>query len=231
MPDEAVVPEIKEAPETGAPPEAQPESPDTTDWKSKAEQAEKRYEDLRPEADRRASVLADLEGRNGPDRQSTALAEVARIELAEEEEEEPEEDFDLPDPLEQIQAIKDELAQRDEAAQAAEFDQLEQNYIEKTVEDLEKAESLDLTDEEYQIVVNYGLQNRDAHDERPDLEGGLKALKASWKAAEKRLAKSATDSVLAPAGTTGEQKVDLRDKDARQKLGEEVFLAHQRANS
>lgn len=231
MPDEAVVPE---APETGTPPEpkatppeapaeGQTDSPDNIDWKA-------RYEDLRPEADRRASLLADIEGRNGPERQTQALAEHARIELAEEEAEEPEEEFDLPpDPSEEIEAIKKQLAERDEAAEAAEFDQLEQDYTERTVSSLEESENMKLSDEGYELIVNYGLSHRDPHDGKPDFEGGFKALKAEREAASAAYSRSKDEAALAPVGSKGEQKVDLSDKEARQKLATEAYEAAERA--
>lgn len=234
MPEEAAVPEAPEnkgtPPETpAAPPEApaegQPESPEEVDWKQ-------RYEDLRPEADRRGTLLADIEGRNGPERQAQALSEHAQIELGEEEVEEPEEEFDLPpDPLDEIEAIKRNLAERDEAAQADEIDQLETEYTERTVEELEGKENLKLSEEEYELVVNYGLVHRDPHDGKPDFEGGFKALKAAEEATKKRIAEYAASkdgATLAPVGAAGEAKIDLRDKEARQKLGQEVFEAAER---
>jgi hypothetical protein len=236
MPDEAAVtpeapingtpPETKATPEPGAPVEApQTESPEV-DWKQ-------RYEDLRPEADRRASVLADIEGRNGPERQAQALEQYARIELEDDNEPVEEGEFELPpDPLDEIEAIKQELAQRDEAAQAAEFDGLEAEYIEETVKGLEGEKNLKLSDEEYDAVVNHALSNRDPHDGKPDLEGGFAKLEAIQKAIVKRnaeYAQSKDQAALAPVGATGEHKIDLKDKDARQKLGTEVFEAAERS--
>lgn len=226
--DEAVV---AQAPDKGTPtpeavepdaPSKEPDSSEEVDWKQ-------RYEDLRPEADRRASLLADIEGRNGPERQTQALAEHARIELAEEEEaEEPEEEYDLPpDPSDEIAEVKQQLAEEREQREEAEFDNLEQNYIESTVEGLEEAENLKLSEDDYKLVVNYGLFNRDSHDGKPDLEGGFKALKASWENARQRYAES-KETFVPPVGTTGEPKINLRDKEARQKLGVEVFEAAER---
>jgi len=225
--DEAAV---AQAPDKGTPtpeavepdaPSKEPDSPEEIDWKQ-------RYEDLRPEADRRASLLADIEGRNGPERQEQALAEHARIELAEEEAEEPEEEYDLPpDPSDEIAEVKQQLAEEREQREEAEFDNLEQEYIEKTVEGLEGNENLKLSEEDYDLVVNYGLAHRDPHDGKPDLEGGLAKLKASWEADRKRYAES-KETFVPPVGTTGEPKINLRDKEARQKLGVEVFEASER---
>lgn len=200
------------------------ESPDDgIDWKQ-------RYEDLRPEADRRASLIADLEGRNGQDRYAEALREVARIELQEEQEAAPEEfdDLDEPDPNEEIGKIREELAQRDAAAEEAYLQGLEEEYIEDTVEELETEHNLKLNDKEYSVVVNHAVANRDPHDGRPDLKGGFELLKEVRGAERKRYTKS-KDGVEPPAGTPGEPKIDLRNKDARQKLGVEVFEAAERA--
>ncbi len=241
MPDEAAVPEAPETSKSGTPPETpaahtpeapangQTESPENIDWKQRAEEMEKRYNDLRPEADRRASLLADIEGRNGPERQAQALAEHARIELEEEEAEEPDDEFDLPpDPSDEIAAIKQELAEEREAKQAEEFDRMETEYTESTVEDLADKANLKLNDEEYEVIVNHGFANRDPHNGKPDLEGGIAKLKAIQEAARKSYAKSKDDSVLAPVGATGEPKIDLRNKEQRQKLGREVFEAAER---
>jgi hypothetical protein len=213
---------VTEPPGTGSP----SESPEDIDWKQ-------RYEDLRPEADRRASLIADIEGRNGPDRQRQALADHARIELAEEEEEaeEPEfgeDEFDLRDPNEEIDAIRQELAERDERASEAEFDQLEREYTERTVEALEESENVKLSDEGYDLVVNYGLAHRDPHDGKPDFEGGFAALKAERQAANASYLQS-KETFVPPVGTEGEPKIDLRDKEARQKVMTEAYEAHSRS--
>lgn len=226
MADEPTVapPAVEDTPTPPAP--DQPDTPVVPD--SPDPDYKQRYEDLRPEFDRRNELLADIEGRNGPERQAQALAEHARIELENDEKPELEEEFDLRDPTEEIDAIKQELAERDEVAQAAEFDQLEAEYLEKTVEEIEAKENLKLSDEEYQIVVNHGLANRDPHDGKPDLEGGFAALKAAQEAARKRYTES-KETVLPPVGTTGEPKIDFRDKEARQKIGTEVFEAAERS--
>jgi hypothetical protein len=229
-PEQTGTPTSPTTPESGAPVTEPPgtgspsESPKDIDWKQ-------RYEDLRPEADRRGTLLADIEGRNGPERQQAALAEHARIELAEEEEaEEPEleDEFDLRDPNEEIDAIRQELAERDEAASEAEFDQLEQEFCESTIEGLEDSESFKLTDEEYDFVVNRALANRDQHDGKPDLEGSFKAFKKSILARNKGVYDS-KETFVPPVGTEGEPKIDLRDKEARQKLMTEAYEAAERS--
>jgi hypothetical protein len=200
-----------------------PESPEVIDYKQ-------RYEDLRPEFDRRNELLADIEGRNGPDRQARALQEHARIELEDEEAQAELEDdeFELPpDPGEEIAQIRQELAERDEASEQAEFNDLEDRYIEATLGDLEGKENLKLTDDEKALVRNYGLNNRDEFDGKPDLEGGFAALKASLEADRKRYMESKRNAVLAPVGTEGEQKINTRDPEARRKAMADIYEAEE----
>jgi len=232
MPEEAIAPEAPEQ-QPGTPPEPNatpPEAPAEGQSKSPEVDWKQRYEDLRPEADRRASLLADIEGRNGPERQRAALAEHARIELEEEEAEELDDEFDLPpDPSEEIEAIKQQLAERDEAAEAAEFDRLESEYTERTVEALEDSENMKLSDEGYELVVNYGLSHRDPHDGKPDFEGGFKALKAEREAAKTAYDRSKNEAALAPVGAKGEPNIDLRNKEARVQKATEAYEAAERA--
>jgi hypothetical protein len=231
MADEPAAPSVVEDTPTPAAP-ATPDTPINSDSPAVPDGyiEDSRYKELQAEFTRRNELLADIEGRNGPEKQAAALAEHARIELEDDSEPVEDDEFDLPpDPLDEIQAIKQELAQRDEAAQAAEFDRLEAEYVEKTVEALEEKENLKLSDAEYDAVVNHALSNRDQHDGKPDLEGGFAKLKAIQEAAQKRYLDSKNEAVLAPIGATGEPKIDLKDKDARQKLGIEVFEAAERS--
>jgi hypothetical protein len=245
MPDEAptTTPEAPEndtgtptpaAPDTGAPAEPEggsPDSPDSTDWKQ-------RYEDLRPEADRRQTELDDLDGRNGPERQRAAF-ERRGISLEDQEgadefdDDELDEFDDLPDPDERVEQLDQRLTQREEAEEQARFQALEQDYIEETVESLEEEFDLSeqLTDHEYDLVVNYALSNRDPQDGKPDLKGGMEALIESQKAAQKRYGKSKQDADLPPPGAEGEPKIDMRDPEARKKVGREAFQRHQQSVS
>ena len=216
--DTPVAPEAPVTPDTPT-----PESPEVIDYKQ-------RYEDLRPEFDRRNELLADIEGRNGPDRQARALQEHARIELEDEEAqaELEDEEFELPpDPSEEIAQIRQELAERDEVSQQAEFNDLEDRYITATLGDLEGKENLKLTDDEKELVRNYGLNNRDEFDGKPDLEGGFAALKASLEADRKRYMESKRNAVLAPVGTEGEKKINTRDPEARRQAMAEIYEAEE----
>jgi len=236
MPEEAAVAEAPVVEDSPSVPEA-PASPDspTSDSPQVPDGyvEEKRLKDTQAELTRKSELLADIEGRNGPERQAAALSEHARIELeAEEAELEPEEEFELPpDPQEEIEAIRQELAERDEVAAEAEFEQLENRYINETVAQLEESENVKLSKEERDLVVNYGLNHREEHGPeqgKPDLQGGFAALKASQEAFRKRYTES-KETFVPPVGTEGEPKVNLRDKEARQKLATEAFEAAERA--
>lgn len=230
-PETGTPPESPEAPINGAPPEAPSDSPDT-DWKQRAEEFEKRYNDLRPEADRRASILADIEGRNGPERQAAALAERAQIELEDEEAEEPEEDFDLPpDPNERIDALERQRAEEQAQREQDEFDRLEQDYLESTVATLEGDANVKLNEEQYGFVINDALNNRDPHDGKPDVEGSFKKLKAMLDSAGVEWGKT-KDTVVPPGGAPGEKQITpemLRNKETRQKIALEAFQAAKEA--
>ena len=235
MADEPITPALAQEQDTPTPDPAAVATPDTPTQDAPDSQDspqinyEQRYTQLRSEFDRRNELLADIEGRRGPEAQAQALAQYAQIELeSDDPEPELEDEFDIPDPSAEVAQIRQELAERDEVAQAAEFDRLEAEYIERTVEGLEAQDNLKLSDDEYQIVVNHGLANRDPHDGKPDLEGGFNALKAAQEAARNRYAASKDSAALAPVGATGESKIDLRDKEARQKLATEVFEAAER---
>lgn len=229
--DAGTPPETPETPATGAPPEAPSDSPDT-DWKQRAEVAEKRYEDLRPQANQWESALADIEGRNGPERQRQALAERARVELEDEEAEEEPDEFDLPpDPNDRLDALEQREAEREQQHEQDEFDRLEAKYLEDTVGALEGKEGIKLTEGQYGFVINNALANRDPHDGKPDVEGSFSAFKAEVEAGAQKWVKS-KETVVPPNGTKGELKITpemLRDKDTRQKIAVEAYEAAERA--
>jgi len=230
MPDEAIAeaPVVEDSPSTpeapAAPDSPASDSPEVPDGYVE----EKRLTDTQAELTRKSQLLADIEGRNGPERQQAALSEHARIELEAEEEEEDDE-FELPPDLnEEIAKIRQEMSERDAAQQEQQFDQLEQEYCESVVESLEDSENFKLSDEEYDFVRNRALANRDEHDGKPDLEGSFKAFKKSIIARNSQYGQT-KDTFVPPVGTEGEQKIDLRDKETRQDYGTKVFEAAERA--
>lgn len=205
-------------PEPGKEPEPGKQSPsgDEIDWKQ-------RYEDLRPEADRRASTIADLEGKNGPERQAEALRQF-NVELEPDEEDEPLDD-DLRDPIEEIDQMREEQRTQAEEAEDAEFNRLESKYLEESVEKIEADTEAKYNDEEYGFIVTHALANR-GEGGRPDIDGGINALKAIQTQAQEKYRKSKR-TAPPPLGTEGEKKIDLKDPEARRQYMKEVVDAEE----
>lgn len=194
----------------------QAETAPETDWKQ-------RYEDLRPEFDRRNELLSAAQGLHGPEAQAEALRQFG-VELEQEEAESLDNDF--ADPMEEIQKIKEQLAQRDESAKAEEFNRLEAEYIDKTVEELEAKHGIELSDKAYDTVVNNALAHR-LNDDRPDIEGAFSTLLALQDEARKSHVESKKNAPKAPVGAPGEEKIDLRDPEARRKYMAEIIEAEE----
>lgn len=233
MPDEAAVaeaPVVEDSPGTTQAP-ASPDSPTSAPEVPDGYVEEKRLKDTQAALTEKNELLADIEGRNGPERQAQALSEHARIELENEEAEaEPEEEEfgDFRDPIEEIDALKAERSEELQARENEEWDRKEEAWVDQTRSELETQESLKLTKAEKELVDNYAYGHRDPHSGEPDMQGGIAALKASWESQRQSYLES-KNSFVVPTGTEGEPKVDLRDKEARQKLATEAFEAAERA--
>jgi hypothetical protein len=223
MPDEATA-ALEETQDTSVEAASPEETPATESTDSQTAPAtpdhEKRYNDLRSEFDRRNAALS---GQYGPEAQADALRQFG-IELEAEEEEAPEDDYADPGEtaLKRTEALEQRLAEREQQAEAAEFDRLEDQYITKTIKDLEGEHSVTLTDKEKRIVRNDALANR-LQDDRPDLEGAIETLIEVKKAERNAVVNGKKDAPMAPVGTAGEDKLDLSDDETRQKYMAEVF--------
>ena len=82
------------------------------------------------------------------------------------------------------------------------------------------ASGVNLSDEEFQLVVSAALTNRE-QDGRPDLEGAFKALKGVETAAHERYLES-KKAPRAPAGTAGDRQFDTSTDEGRK----EAMLAY-----
>lgn len=216
-PAEQDTPEVEAASAVQETPAQEQQAPQT-DW-------EKRYNDLRPEFDRSNQMLAAARGDHGPEAQAEALRQFG-IELEQDEPDYVEDEF--ADPMEEVRRLREEITQKEaaqqEAAEAAEFDKLENEYISKTTEELEKQHGIKLTEKEKRIVRNDALANR-LDDDRPDLEGAFADLIEVHNEAVNRRVNAKTNAPKAPVGTAGEDKLDLSDDETRQKFMAEVFEA------
>ena len=176
---------------------------------------EQRYNDIRPEYDRVNQLVAAAKGLHGPELQAQAIQELG-LEFQTEEAQ----DEEYTDPEDEIQRIKEYLAEQEQSQQQQTLQQQEEEYIDSTVSEIEKRENLNLSDEEFQLVVSAALTNRE-QDGRPDLEGAFKALKGVETAAHERYLES-KKAPKAPAGTAGDRQFDTSTDEGRK----EAMLAY-----
>lgn len=225
MPDEGLAPAEQDTPINAAPEEGKPaeEVPAGTDnW-------EQRYNDLRPEFDRRNALLTAAEGQQGPEAQAQALRQLG-IEVQEEEAEaEPDPWEDPTERLEQrLTAQEERLTQREEAEQQAHFAQLEDSYIKSTLGEIETKEGHKLSEAEARVVRNAALANR-LDDGRPDLQGAFDDLKGIRSAAAEEY-RASKNTPLPPVGSAGEEKLDTRNPEQRRAFMLKDFEARQAAD-
>lgn len=215
-------PESQETPINAAPEEGKPaeEAPAATDnW-------EQRYNDLRPEFDRRNALLTAAEGQQGPEAQAQALRQLG-IEVQEEEAEE-ETEPNWVDPDQRIDQLEARLTQREEAEQQAHFAQLEDQYIKSTLGEIEGKENSKLSEAETRVVRNAALANR-LEDGRPDLQGAFDDLKGIKSAAAEEY-RASKNTPTPPLGSVGEEKFDPRDPKSRRAFIQKDFEARQAAD-
>lgn len=224
MPDEGLAPEAEtqDTPINAASTEEKPaEVPAGTDnW-------EQRYNDLRPEFDRRNALLTAAEGQQGPEAQAQALRQLG-IEVQMEEEAAEETEPNWVDPDQRIDQLEARLTQREEAEQQAHFADLEDKYIKSTLGEIEGKENTKLSDAEARVVRNAALANR-LEDGRPDLQGAFDDLKGIKSAAAEEY-RASKNTPLPPVGTAGEEKLDTRNPEQRRAFMLKDFEARQAAD-
>jgi len=224
MPDEATPApdEVQDTPTDAAVEETKPaeDAPASTDnW-------EQRYNDLRPEFDRKNQLLSAAEGHQGPELQAQALRQIGvEVELEQEEEDK---DDEWVDPDDRIDKLEAKLAERDEADKEAQWAQREESFIDTTLSEIEGKESMKLSDAETKFVVTNALSNRDPQSGEPNLQGAFDDLKGIKSAARDEYLAS-KKSTAAPIGTAGEEKVDFTNADARRKFMSEDLAARMAA--
>jgi hypothetical protein len=223
MPDEGLAPaEAQETPINAASEEEKPaeEAPAGTDnW-------EQRYNDLRPEFDRRNALLTAAEGQQGPEAQAQALRQLGVDVQMEEEAEEAEPEW--VDPDQRIDQLEARLTQREEKEQQDHFAQLEDQYIKSTLGEIEGKENSKLSEAETRVVRNAALANR-LDDGRPDLQGAFDDLKGIKSAAAEEY-RASKNTPSPPVGSAGEEKFDPRDPKARRAFIQKDFEARQAAD-
>lgn len=230
MPDEATAPEeVQETPNTPAdetasaeekPAGEQEQQEPTPDW-------EQRYNSLRPEYDRNNQLLAAARGQHGPEAQIEALQALG---VQVHQEEEGPEDDPFEDPGERAQRevaeIRQQMQEREEADEWAEFEHLEAEFINGTINELEQDESTKLSADERRWIETQAKANRLESGE-PNLKGAFDDLKGIKSAARDEYLRSKKQAARAPAGAVGEDQIDFSDKEKRnQWMTEQVEAAN-----
>lgn len=223
MPEETQAPadeqvqDTPEAPEEGGPEQGIPaDKPESVDW-------EKRYNDLRPEFDRQNQRVSQLEEFYGqladPETQADALRALG-LELDAEEEEEyqdPEEVL-----AKRLEGVESYLTQQQEQAQEAELLELENQFVEMSISEIEK-EHGSLSDQEKELLEGLADIYRD-DDGLPDMAAAYERFVSATKAAQDRyLASKKADKP--DLGITGTEKVNLNDPNARAKHAANIIEA------
>ena len=201
-------------------PESTEDSTPVTDW-------EQRYNSLRPEYDRSNQLLAAARGEHGPEAQAQALQQFG-VELDSEEEQEPEND-EWVDPDDRIDRLEQQLAERQQREEEAEFERLESDFIDQTLSKIQEDENVTLSKQERKFVETNALANRLDNGE-PNLQGAFDDLKGIKSAARDEYRSSKT-APKAPVGTAGEDTIDSSDKEARNKWMAEDLAARMAADS
>jgi len=205
---------------TGAPADESTDSKPT----ETTDNYEQRYNDMRSEFDRRGTLLAQARGEHGPEAQVQALQQLGvNVQQEAEEQEDPFEDPEERNQRE-IAEIREQLQQREEAEEWAEFEQLEKGFVKETLGGLEGDENVKLSDKERTWIETQAKANRLESGE-PNLKGAFDDLKGIKSAARDEYLAS-KKAPKAPAGAVGEEKIDLSDKEKRNKwMAEQIGSA------
>jgi hypothetical protein len=218
-PDSQETPGLESGPDTGTPANDSPE----VDF-------EQRYNDLRPEFDRRSQQLSQLEkfqqavsGQLGPEAQAEALKAYG-VELEDDASDVDEYDDDPDSRLERLEATIEEQQQQAAAQQAAEA---EAEFLSEGIESLEEQEGREFSDQEIAILAsvaranptNEGLPDlRLAHQHLAELQKGLQARWLESKKAQRRPG----------SGIAADKAVDLdNDEDRVQFMADRLAAAEQ----
>jgi hypothetical protein len=210
--DEAALAEALDTPPEAEAPEGTPSDAPATDWDAEDNPYKGRYDNLRSDYDSRNQRYSQyetfIENLSNPETQAEALAALG-IELQEDELD------DLSDPTEALTQRLDQfenyLSQQAAQAEQAEVQNLEAQWLDKSLADIEKAHG-SLSSQEKKAIENLGYSVRDA-DGIPDYEAAFKLFSEASEASRERYLKS-KDAAKVELGTAGTEKIDMTDDDA-----------------
>lgn len=191
---------------------------------------EKRYNDLRPDYDRKSQRLAELEelerSLSDPERQAEALRRF-EIELADDELPDDDDDFgddpEFRDP--RVDKLMEELqAERQQRETERAQQQFDESFTDQ-IEAIEKTEGRELDEDEIAILHDRALL-RAVRGEQPSVEALYQDLDKVW---DKR-SKTYVESKKAPrvtAGRSASEQPDLDDEAARHRWLQQRLEANQ----
>jgi hypothetical protein len=208
--DEAAQQPTEETAEQDAASTEETPAQDTPDY-------EQRYNDLRPEFDRKSQTLSEYEQFIGhlrdPETQAEALQALG-LQLEEDEEQDDEEWDDPEERLEaELEGVKEYLAEQQQAQQFAEYQEREVDYVDDAITELEDEESIELSDKELGAVVRLADTLRD-EDGWPDVKAAWEMLGGVSETQRERYIKSKR-SPQVQSGASPSKQENLDDKDSR----------------
>jgi len=212
---------VEETPETPAEPAvAVDEQPEAEAPQPEAD-FRKRYEDLRPEFDRKSQALSQYEQlveglqSDDPDTRASA-AQALGLEFVDPDEvEDPDDDVDPSD--RRLTALEQRIAEREqreaETAQQAEEAVLIEQAEQSIERELDAIGGLDADQREW--IVNQSLLLAPTEQGFPDIPAAHVKYQAFISAEKKRWAQSKQGAVVSPVGTSATQAPDLDDPEQR----------------
>lgn len=231
--DTGTVNDAQEAPTEGDP---QVEAPAAESTDSQTQQTDdgtdyrQRYENLRPQYDRTMAQVQQYEqvfqdpATLARAIKATGLSENELLAaLGYETEGTPEEDLSA-DPLEgDVQQIKEWVSQQQQAAEAAQLEELEAQFFDQEITALEKAENRQFSEEELHAIVALAEQMPDEQG-LPQVGEAFKRIQAIADSANKRYVESKKAPAIA-IGQPGSEAIDLSDENKRIDVAAQIAQA------
>ena len=182
-----------------------------------------RYNDLRPEFDRRSQELSEmkqiqeaLSGQAGPEAQAAALQRYG-IELEADEEPDEGEYYDESDPEVRIERLEQTLTEQQEVAEAQQMAEAENDFLVEGIEALEGQEGREFSEDEIAVLASVARANR-TDTGAPDLAAAHEHLTAMKNSLQKEWVESKKANRQPGSGIAAQEAVDMSNPDERVKF-------------
>ena len=177
---------------------------------------EQRYNDLRPEFDRRSQALSQAEqmqealsGLAGPEAQAQALMSLG-IEL----EDDQDDDYESDDPDTRLERLEQTIEEQQAMAEQQAYVEAEQNFLVDGIEALEQREGREFSEQEVAILASVARANR-LDDGTPDLSLANDHLTELLTERQKSWIESKRGGRRPGSGVAAGKAVDLNDPESR----------------